>query len=52
MPQNFHIDQARCLKGNTVKSFCKLNNINKITAAANNHPASGLVERLIQILNA
>ena len=42
------LDQARCLIGHKVKNYCKQRNINIITAAANDHRAIGLVERLIQ----
>ena len=50
IPRNIRLDQARCLKGNKVKNFCKQNNINIITAPANDHRAIGLVERSIQTI--
>ena len=42
-PRNIRLDQARCLIGNKVKTFCKQHNINIITAPANDHRAIGLV---------
>ena len=50
VPRNIRLDQARCLIGYKVKNFCKQNNINIITAPANDHRAIGLVERLIQTI--
>ena len=47
-PQNFCLDQTRSLTGYKVKNFCRYNNINIITAPANDHRAFGLVELLIQ----
>ena len=37
IPRNIRLDQARCLIGDKVKDFSKNNNINNITAPANNH---------------
>ena len=48
--RNIRLDQARCLIGNRVKTFCKQHNINILTATANDHRAIGLVERLIQTI--
>ena len=50
VPRNIRLDQARCLIGNKVKTFCKQHNINILTAPANDHRAIGLVERLIQTI--
>ena len=50
VPRNIRPDQARCLIGNKVKTFCKQHNINILTAPANDHRAIGLVERLIQTI--
>ena len=49
-PRNIRLDQARCLIGHKVKNFCKQNNINIITAPANDHRAIGLLERSIQTI--
>ena len=48
--RNIRLDQARCLIGYEVKSFCKQLNINIITAPANDHRAIGLLERMIQTI--
>ena len=48
--RNIRLDQARCLIGYKVKSFCKHHNINIITVPANDHRAIGLVKLLIQII--
>ena len=50
VPRNIRLDQACCLIGNKVKTFCKQHNINILTAPANDHRAIGLVERLIQTI--
>ena len=50
VPRNIRLDQARCLIGNKVKTFCKQHNINILTAPVNDHRAIGLVERLIQTI--
>ena len=50
VPGNIRLDQARCLIGYKVKNFCKQNNINIISAPANDHRVIGLVERLIQTI--
>ena len=50
VPRNTRLDQARCLIGNKVKTFCKQHNINIPTAPANDHRAIGLVEHLIQTI--
>ena len=50
VPRNIRLDQARCLFGNKVKTFCKQYNINILTAPANDHRAIGLEERLIQTI--
>ena len=48
IPRSIRLDQARCLVGNQVKTFCNKNNIDIIEAPVNDHRAIGLVERLIQ----
>ena len=50
VPRNNRLDQACCLVGYKVKSFCKQHNININTAPANDHRALGLVEHLIQTI--
>ena len=50
VPRNIILDQARCLIGNKLKTFCKQHNINILTAPANDHRAIGLVEGLIQTI--
>ena len=50
VPEKIRLDEARCLVGYKVKNFCKQNNINIVTAPANDHRAIGLVERLIQTI--
>ena len=45
-PRNVRLDQARSLMGNKVKIMCKNNNMNIITAPANDHREIGLVEQL------
>ena len=48
--RSIHLDQAKCLFGNQVKTFCSKNNIDIIEAPVNDHRAIGLVERLIQTI--
>ena len=50
IPGSIRLDQAKCLVGNQVKTFCKKNNIDIIEAPVNDHRAIGLVERLIQTI--
>ena len=50
IPQSIRLDQAKCLVGNQVKTFCNKNNINIIEAPVNDHCAIGLVERPIQTI--
>ena len=50
VPRNIRLDQARCLIGNKVKTFCKQHNINILTSPANDQRAIRLVERLIQTI--
>ena len=50
IPRSIRLDQAKCLFGNQVKTFCNKNNIDIIEAPVNDHRAIGLVERLIQII--
>ena len=50
IPRSIRLDQAKCLVGNQVKTFCNKNNIVIIEAPVNNHRAIGLVERLIQTI--
>ena len=42
------LDQANCLVGNQVQTFCNRNDIEIIEAPFNDHRAIGFVERLIQ----
>ena len=49
-PRIVILDQARCLTGKKFETFCTENKITPIYAAANNHRAIGLVERLIQTI--
>ena len=49
-PRYIRLDQAKCLVGNQVKTFCNKNNIDIIEAPVNDHRAIGLVERLIQTI--
>ena len=48
IPRSIGLDQAKCLVGHQVKTFCNKNNIEIIEAPVNDHRAIGLVERLIQ----
>ena len=50
IPRSIRLDQAKCLVGNQVKTFCNEDNIDIIEAPVNDHRAIGLVERLIQII--
>ena len=50
IPRSIRLDQAKCLVGNQVKTFCNKNNIDIIEAPVNVHRAIGLVERLIQTI--
>ena len=50
IPRSIRLDQARCLVGNQVKTFCNKSNIDIIEAPVNDHRAIGLVERLIQTI--
>ena len=50
IPQSIRLDQAKCLVGNRVKTFCNKNNIDTIEAPVNSHRAIGFVERLIQTI--
>ena len=50
IPRSIRLDQAKCLVGNQVKTFCNKNNIDIIEAPVNEHRAIGLVERLIQTI--
>ena len=50
IPRSIRLDQAKCLVGNQVKTFCNKNNIEIIEAPVNDHRAIGLVERLIQTI--
>ena len=49
-PRSIRLDQAKCLIGHQVKTFCNKNNIEIIEALVNDHRAIGLVERLIQTI--
>ena len=48
--RSIRLDQAKCLVGNQVKTFCNKNNTDIIEAPVNNHRAIGLVERFIQAI--
>ena len=48
--RSIRLDQAKCLVGNQVKTFCNKNNIDIIEAPKNDHRAIGLVERPIQTI--
>ena len=48
IPRSIRLDQAKCLVGDQVKTFCNKNNIDTIEAPVNDHRAIGLVERLVQ----
>ena len=50
IPRSIRLDQAKCLVGNQVKTFCNKINIDIIEAPVNDHRAIGLVERLIQTI--
>ena len=50
IPRSIRLDQAKCLVGNQVKTFCNKNNIEIIEAPVNDHRAIGLVEQLIQTI--
>ena len=50
IPRSIPLDQAKCLIGHQVKTFCNKNNIEIIEAPVNDHRAIGLVERLIQTI--
>ena len=50
IPRSIRLDQAKCLVGNQVKTFCNKNKIDIIEALVNDHRAIGLVERLIQTI--
>ena len=50
IPRSIRLDQAKCLVGHQVKTFCNKNNIDIIEAPVNDHRAIGLVERLIQTI--
>ena len=50
IPRSIRLDQAKCLVGNQVKTFCNKKNIDIIEAPVNYHRAIGLVERIIQTI--
>ena len=50
VPRSVRLDQAKCLIGNQVKTFCNKNNIRIIEAPVNDHRAMGFVERLFQTI--
>ena len=49
-PWSIRLDQAKCLVGNQVKTFCNKNNNKIIEAPLNDHRAIGLVEKLNQTI--
>ena len=50
IPRSVRLNQAKCLIGHQVKTFCNENNIDIIEAPVNDHRAIGLVKRLIQTI--
>ena len=48
IPRSIRLDQAKCLVGNQVITFCNKIKIDIIEAPVNDHRAIGLVEILIQ----
>ena len=50
IPRSIRLDQAKCLIGHQVKTFCNKNNIEIIEAPVNDHRAIGVVERLIRTI--
>ena len=50
IPRSIRLDQAKCLVGNQVKTFCNKNYVDIIGAPVNDHRAIRLVERLIQAI--
>ena len=50
IPRSIRLDQAKCLVGNQLKTFCNKNNNDIIEAPVNDHRDIGLVERLIQTI--
>ena len=50
IPRSTRLDQAKCLVGNEVKTFCNKNNIDIIETPVNNHSAIGLVKMLNQTI--
>ena len=50
IPRTIRLDQAKCLVGNQVKTFCNKNNFDIIEAPLKDHCAIGLVDRLIQTI--
>ena len=50
IPRSIRLDQAKCLVGNQVKTFCYKNNVDIIKAPVNGHRAFGLAERLLQTI--
>ena len=49
-PRTIHLDQATCLVGKQVTSYCNENNIDILDAPVGDHRAIGLVERMIQTI--
>ena len=50
VPRSIRLDQAKCLVGNQVKTFCARNNIQIIEAPVNDHRVIGFVEKIIQTI--
>ena len=48
IPRSIRLDQAKCLVGNQVNTFCNRINNEISEAHVNDHCAIGLVERIIQ----
>ena len=50
IPRTIRLDQATCLVGKQVTSYCNENNIDILDAPVGDHRAIGLVERMIQTI--
>ena len=50
IPRTIRLDQATCLVGKQVTSYCNENSIDILDAPVGDHRAIGLVERLIQTI--
>ena len=50
VPRFIRLDQANCLIGHQVRTFCNRNNIEIFEAPVNDHRAIGFIEKLIQTI--